>query len=95
MSAVGLPQGTLRLANSRIGTAAGVDVRSERLRQGGAHEKRPFKTCHPVTAVIRMLTCDASPILVQPEVDQLSSARQGVHHFQTGYTYNAYEMTNT
>ncbi|RKT10456.1 hypothetical protein B0G69_7857 [Paraburkholderia sp. RAU2J] len=25
----------------------------------------------------------ASPFLVQPKADQLSSARQGVHHFQT------------
>ena len=30
-----------------------------------------------------LLTYDASPFLVQPEADQLSSARQGVHHFQT------------
>jgi hypothetical protein len=30
-----------------------------------------------------LLTYDASPFLVQREADQLSSARQGVHHFQT------------
>jgi hypothetical protein len=30
-----------------------------------------------------LLTYDASPFLVQPEADQLSSDRQGVHHFQT------------
>ncbi|MFL9856277.1 hypothetical protein PQR72_11170 [Paraburkholderia madseniana] len=30
-----------------------------------------------------LLTYDASPFLFQTEADQLSSARQGVHHFQT------------